>query len=144
MQLTGAQIVIVATNENYAMSTTQQSNNRTSAAVTKDKSNNTVTFGSDVQIITLKGSAGAWEFYVTGNTTGYLYAASTSSNHLKTQATNNSKGQWTIAVTSAGVATIKSVGNTSRGWLRFNTQNSPKLFACYGSGQTDVGIYVYA
>jgi len=75
----GDQIIIAAKSENYAMSTTQNTNNRGSAAVTK--SGNTLTYGSDVQIITLEAGkvAGTFAFNV-GN--GYLYAASTSSNYL--------------------------------------------------------------
>lgn len=133
----GDQIVIVAKNANNAMSTTQNTNNRASAAVTKD--GDTVTFGADVQIITLEAGTSAGSFaFQTGS--GYLYAASTGSNHLKTKADKDANGSWTIAI-SNGVATIQSVGNTTRGWIRYNSSNNPPLFSCYGSGQTDVVIY---
>ena len=79
----GDQIVIAAAKENYAMSTTQNNNNRASVAITKSGSSITVT--STVQVLTLKTgkTAGSFAFY-TGSA-GYLYAASTSSNHLKTK-----------------------------------------------------------
>ena len=78
----GDKIVIVAKNSNVALSTTQNTNNRGQATVTKN--GNTLTFGSDVQIIVL-------EVGTTNNTfafkveNSYLYAASKSSNHLKTK-----------------------------------------------------------
>ena len=130
------QIVIVANSYNYALSTNQKTNNRGQASVTK--TDNTITFGDDVQIITLKAGAnsGTFAFY-TGS--GYLYAASSSSNHLKTQTTLDSNGSWQITITSTGVATIKAQGSNTRNWLRYNTSSS--LFACYSSGQGDVCIY---
>ena len=134
----GDKIVIVATNVDYALSTKQNSNNRGVASVTK--SGNTVTFGDDVQILTLKAgaTAGTWALD-TGS--GYLYAASTSSNHLKTGSTLNNKASFTITVSSNGVATIKA-DQDARNWLRFNPNNGSPIFSCYTSGQQDVSIYV--
>ena len=136
----GDQIVIVASNSNVALSTTQNSNNRGQASVTKNTSNNTVTFGSDVQKLTLTNGtvSGTFGLY-TGS--GYLYAANSSSNYLRTQITNNDNGSWKITITSAGVATIKAQGANTRNWLRQNSNNS--IFSCYGSGQNDVSIYKY-
>ena len=76
------QVVIVAKNANYAISTNQKSNNRGVATITK--SGNSVTLTADVEVFTLKAgqSAGTYAFAVTDST--YLYAASTSQNHLKT------------------------------------------------------------
>ena len=134
----GDQIVIVATNYDYALSTTQNGNNRGSVAVTKDGDD--VSIESEVQVITLENGTvdGTFAFNV-GD--GYLYAASSSGNQLKTQATNNANGSWKIEIASNGVATIKAQGSYTRNWLRFNNTNSPKIFSAYGSGQTDVSIY---
>ena len=134
----GDQIVIVATNYDYALSTTQNGNNRGSVAVTKDGDD--VSIESEVQVITLENGTvdGTFAFNV-GD--GYLYAASSSGNQLKTQATNNANGSWKIEIASSGVATIKAQGSYTRNWLRFNNTNSPKIFSAYGSGQTDVSIY---
>ncbi|MBR5592734.1 MAG: chitobiase/beta-hexosaminidase C-terminal domain-containing protein [Bacteroidaceae bacterium] len=133
----GDQIVIVATNYDYALSTTQNGNNRGSVEV--EKIDDVVSWSSDVQVITLENGAtdGTYAFNV-GD--GYLYAASSSSNHLKTQSAVDAKASWTVEITDAGVATIKA-GEVTRNWLRFNNSNSPKIFSCYGSGQTDVSIY---
>ena len=132
----GDQIIIVAKNANYALSTTQNTNNRGQAAVTK--SGDTVTFNSGVQVLTLEAGTktGTFAFY-TGS--GYLYTSSSSKNYLKTQTTKNDYGSWTITIASTGVATIKAQGGNTRNWLRYNS--SDKLFACYSSGQADVAIY---
>lgn len=133
----GDQIVIAAKDYAMALGETQNGNNRASAAITK--TGNTITIDDTVEIITLGGAEGAWTF---STDDGYLYAASTSKNYLKSQATVSDNGKWTIAVSADGVATIKSVGNTVKGWMRFNSTNSPQLFSCYGSGQADICIYV--
>ena len=133
----GDQIVFVATNYDYALSTAQNTNNRGSVAI--ERNEDAVSITSDVQVITLEGGKtdGTYAFNV-GD--GYLYAASSSSNHLKTQATVDAKASWTVEITEAGVATVKASEGT-RNWLRFNNSNNPKIFSCYGSGQTDVSIY---
>lgn len=134
----GDKIVIVASAEDYALSTTQNTNNRGSVAITK--SGNKVEINDSVQVITLEVglTEGTFAFNVDGK---YLYAASTSSNHLKSNTSITERGSWTISVTTEGIATIKAQGENARNWLRFNTSNNPKLFACYTSGQTDVSIY---
>ncbi len=135
----GDQIIIAASASNYAMSTTQNTNNRGQEAITKSSDKNTLsTPSSKVQKLTLKAGTktGTFAFY-TGS--GYLYAASNSSNHLRTQTTNNDNGSWTITIASTGVATIKASGSNSKNWLRHNSSSS--LFSCYSSGQADVVIY---
>ena len=134
----GDEVVIAASGSAYALGTTQNTNNRNAVSITKSGDN--ITIGNTVQILTLKAGtkSGTFAFY-TGS--GYLYAASSSSNHLKTQTTNDANGSWSITITSAGVATIKAQGTNTRNQLKFNSSNNPKLFACYSSGQSDVAIY---
>ena len=131
----GDQIVIVASGYDYALSTTQNSNNRGQASVTKDGDN--VSYGEDVQIITLEeGNVdGTFAFNVG---TGYLYAASSGSNYMRTETSLSANSSWLIEIAD-NVATIKAQGTNTRNWLRYN--NSNKLFSCYSSGQADVSIY---
>jgi hypothetical protein len=136
----GDEIIIAAADYAKALSTTQNTNNRGNADVTKDgdyiKDPSTA-----VQIITLEDgtTTGTFAFNVGG---GYLYAASGSSNQLKTQTSNNANGSWKIEIADNGVATIKAQGTNSRNWLRYNpTNNTGPIFSCYASGQSDVAIY---
>ena len=83
----GNTVVIVATGYDSALSTTQNSNNRGKTAVVK--ADGIVTWeGEDVQVLTLEEgtTAGTWAFY-TG--TGYLCAASSSSNYLRAETTKS-------------------------------------------------------
>lgn len=136
----GDKVIIVASGSNYAMSTTQNTNNRSQASVTK--SGNTVTFSSGVQELTLKTGkvSGSFAFY-TGS--GYLYAASSSKNYLKTETTLSNNSSWTIEISATGVATIKAQGTNTRNWMRYNSSNNPPIFACYSSGQADICLYKF-
>ena len=136
----GDQIVIVAKDHNYALSTTQNSNNRGQASVTKN--GDTITFGNDVQVITLEAGKISGTFALYTGTNGYLYAPSSSSNHLKTKTTLDDNGSWLITISAEGIATIKAQGTNTRNWLRYNATNNPPIFSAYGSGQTDICLYV--
>ena len=131
----GDQIVIVAAGSDYALSTTQNSNNRGQIAITKVDNN--VELNDNVQVLTLEnGTVDGTLAFNTGS--GYLYAASSGSNYLKTQTTNNANGSWSVEIAN-GVATIKAQGSNTRNWMRYNSTS--KLFSCYGSGQQDISIY---
>lgn len=136
----GSSIVIAASASNYAISTTQNTNNRGQAAITKDDTEKTLSFENTagVQELTLKEgtTTGTYAFY-TGS--GYLYAASPSKNHLKTETTLSANSSWAITITSEGVATCKAQGTNTRNLLQYNSSSS--LFSCYGSDQNAIAIY---
>lgn len=132
----GDKIIIAAATADFAISTTQNNNNRDQAAVTK--TNNTIVNpATNVQLFTLEAGTkvGTYAFN-TGS--GYIYAASSSNNQLKTQQKNNDNGSWTISCTAEGVATITANGDNTRKSLKYNTSG---LFSCYASGQSAVAIY---
>lgn len=132
----GDEVVVAAANYNYAMSTEQRSNNRGSVEIAK--SDNVITINDNVQTLTLEAGTQNGTFaFNTGS--GYLYAASSESNHLKTQASIKANGSWSIEISNK-IATIKAQEN-SRNWMRFNNSNDPKIFSCYASGQTDIALY---
>ena len=138
----GDKVVIAAMKSDFAISKTQNSNNRAQAAITKTGNTITFTSSSNVQEFTLKNgkTAGTFAFY-TGS--GYLYAASSSKNYLRTETSLSANSSWNITISSTGVATIKATGTNTRNWLRYNSSNNPPLFAAYGSGQADVCIYKF-
>lgn len=140
---TGDKVVIVASDYNVAMSTTQNTNNRGEAAVTKDGTR-IETPSSSVQQFTIypHASKDAYCFYA--GSAGYLYAASSSSNVLKTKtAPLDDTAYFSIAINN-GIATIVSQGDKTHNIIRYN--NSSKLFACYAADSTsmkNVSIYKY-
>lgn len=137
----GSEVIIVADEYDYAISTTQNGNNRGQASITKSTSTGgddiVSSPGVDVQVLTIANGTKAGTYaFSTGS--GYLYAIS-GSNYLRTQTTLDNTGSWFVSITPAGVATIKSVGTTDVRQLRYNDNNS--IFSCYSSGQKDIRIY---
>lgn len=122
----------------------QNTNNRTAVSVTRTENVISVipaSTSSDDAVYELtlgQDSIGYWTLYDAANG-GYLYAAGNDKNYLKTQATNDANGVWTIGIASTGVATIKAQGSNARNWMRYNATSS--IFSCYGSGQLDVYLY---
>lgn len=134
----GDMVIIAATNSKLAISTTQNNNNRAQTAITKSEDGSYITDpSSDVQVFTVENGTivGSYAFN-TGS--GYIYAASSSSNYLRTETTLSTNSSWDVTVDS-GVATIKAKGTNTRNWLRYNSGSS--IFSCYASGQADVSIY---
>lgn len=121
----------------------QNDNNRGSVSVTVN--NNIIAETQGVYEFVINGPVVVGEnqcytiYDKNENSTGFLYAASSNNNHLKTQSTLNDNGKWTIEVAVNGVATIKAKGNNSRNTM----QNNGNLFSCYASAsQSPVYLYV--
>ncbi len=132
----GKEIVIAASGSNHALGA-DKGNNRNAATITKNGS--TLEINNNVQIITLEtGKKDNTFAFNVGD--GYLYAASSGSNYLKTKSDLDDNGSWLITIDSKGIATIKAQGTYTRNWLRKNSSSA--LFACYSSGQNDVSIYM--
>jgi len=134
----GDVIVIAASDANYALSTNQKTSNRGAAAITK--AYDMITFGDDVELITLERGT-VDNTFALKTSSGYLYAASSDSNQLKSKSTIDANASWLITY-SSGVASIVAKGTNTRNVLRYNPNgtNDP-LFSCYASGQQAVAIY---
>lgn len=136
----GDKVIIAAKDYDYALSTTQNSNNRGQASITK--SDETASFDSDVQVLTLEAGT-TNDTYAFNTGSGYLYAASSSKNYLRTETNLSDNSSWDITIASTGVATVKAKGSNTRNWLRYNSTNNPPIFSCYGSGQADICLYKF-
>ena len=130
-------IIIAAKEYDFALSTEQKTNNRGQAAITKKY--NTVTFGADVQTLTLVGLQDNMFALYTGS--GYLYAAGSGSNNYLKTGVSDGNDDWRVSI-SQGVATILAQGITNtNNQLKYNAGSD--LFSCYGktNSQKDVVIY---
>lgn len=133
----GDKIVIAAEGFDFALST-QKGDYRDRVSITKDTTNNTITLNDAVQVLTLEAGTKDNTFaFNTGD--GYLYAASSSSNHLKTNNIKDDNASFSIDIETSGVATVKAQGTITRNLLNYNN-NNPR-FSCYASGQNDIVIY---
>ncbi len=135
----GDKIVIAYINaeeETYqAMSTNQKTNNRGATEVTLN-SDGTITPSEDTQIITLEKEGEKFLFNV-GD--GYLYAASSTKNYLKTETTADNNAKATITI-DGDSATIVFQGANTRNALRYNPNTTvvggTPLFSCYAENST--------
>ena len=136
--------------EIYAMGA-DRGNNRGAVSVAIDETTITVEPGQEVYefvITSLDDPQGFYSIYDPRNA-GYLYAAGgTSSNHLKTKAELDNKGQWTITFGENNEASVvanfgnEKANNDPRNTMRFNSSNNPPIFSCYATGgQNDVYLY---
>ena len=140
----GDRVVIVASQQDYALSTTQKTNNRGAAVITKADS--TITLTSDVQVLTLEdGTADGTFAFNTGD--GYLYAAGTSKaqngdknqNYLRTETALSANSSWKIEI-SDGIASIVAQGDNGCNIMQYNVNST--LFAAYSTAsQASVSIY---
>lgn len=132
----GDQIIIASSAEDFALSTTQNANNRGQAEIVK--TDNQCTLSYDVQVITLQDGTlpNTFALFVDD---GYLYAASSTSNYLRTQAENNANGSFVIDIGENGVATVMAQGENTHNYLRYNSGSD--LFSCYENATGNVSIY---
>lgn len=137
----GDSVAIVSATANYALSTTQNANNRGQTAITKTDS--TIEITDSVQLFTVGNGtvSNTYSLYAeNGSTNGYIYAAGSAkgSNLLKTQASNDANGSWAISI-SNNIATIVAQGANTNNKLQYNS--SSNIFSCYSSSQGQVSIY---
>lgn len=131
-------VVIVAAESEYAMSTTQNTNNRGRTLVVKCEDQ--LTIDENVQVLTLEeGKVDDTFAFYTGEE-GYLYAPSSSSNHLKTKTEKDANGSWMITITG-GVTSIVAQGTSTRNDLRHNAGDF--LFSCYETTTTMKNVCLY-
>ena len=149
----GTSYLIVGYDDNlgYCAMSYQKSNNRHAIQVTEVGGSISLTPATNPDSQTeafqfiLMGSNGAWEFYDPLRE-GYLYAASSSANQLKTQSTNNANGQWAIVFNQDGTAEVTAQGENTRNIMRFNenSSNGTPLFSCYNSNSSiNVPVSLY-
>ena len=131
----GDEIVIAASTENYALGTTQNNNNRSATAITKNN-DNTITIDDKVQIITLCDGLQDYTLGFSVGSAGFLYAASSTANHLKSKTISDNNCDWVIGIDNTGVATIQAQGDNTRNIMRYNPNSGNPIFACYASSST--------
>jgi M6 family metalloprotease-like protein len=133
----GDKILIAYVNgdSKYVLSTTQNANNRAATSITVN-ADGTLSPDEKAQVITLEKDGANFLFNVDD---GYLYAASSTSNYLKTEksADDNGNAEASISI-SDGEATIVFQGTNTHNTMRFNpnTSNSNPLFSCYAPTST--------
>ena len=128
-------VIITNSDGSYAMSTTQNTNNRGKVASNISNDEIIISGATSIQTFQLEAYSSTFAFN-TGS--GYIYAASNSSNHLKTEETLDDNGKFAIDIEN-GEAEITAQGTNSHNIIKYNASDS--IFSCYASGQSAVSIY---
>ena len=95
---------------------------------------------------------GYWQYTIYDpDTLGYLYAASSFNNYLRTEThlDADDNGVWSIEIYNEtineieyeNVAHIVAFGNNTRKLMRFNSASG--VFSCYGDGNNQKDVYLY-
>jgi hypothetical protein len=136
----GAHYIIVGFNGSDAYAMGAQNNNNRGSVIVSENGTIATVVNENVYDFVVEAVEGTnfYSIYDERNS-GYLYAASSSSNHLKTQAENNNNGYWDIDFENLE---ITAQGQNTRNKMRFNYNNGNPIFSCYGSGQQPVYLYV--
>ena len=130
----GQKVIIANIDLTHALSTTQNSNNRSAVAIAM--TDGMLVPEEGVQILTLESGTieGTFAFCVSEGK--YLAAGTSTANRLYTQAMSDA-ACFTVTVTD-GVYSVVSHTSSERNQLKYNYNGGTPIFACYGSGQTDV------
>ena len=126
-------LAVMHNDELLVMSTTQNANNR---AATKDftvNNDDTLVPGEEAQVIMLERDG---DFFHLNVETGYLYAASSNSNWLRTEDVPDSNAKAAISIDTEGMATIVFQGSSTHNHLRFNPNNGKPMFSCYDANSS--------
>ena len=137
----GSYVIIASDFEDgstYAMSKTQNTNNRSGISTTI--SNSTIERDSDSEFaafLVVEGSVSNTIAFYDEDNDGYLYAASSSSNQLKTESTLTANSSF--AVSGSEAKSIVAQGSNTRNRIQWNKTAS--IFSCYSNGQSSVYIF---
>jgi len=140
----GDAILIVNEDNNKAMSTTQNTNNRASAVI--EIVDNAIEPAEDVQKLVLVNAGDNQWMFCAGVSAdkGFLTAVTSSSsqNYLRTTTDPDANANAIITITD-GNASIVFQGNYTKNDLRFNANSGQMLFSCYASSSTMKSVQIY-
>lgn len=150
-QAVGKQVLIggyVTGDDNMYVMGTQNNNNRAAVAVSLNGKDGVLDMiaRTDAHAVMQLGKEGDNYTFYDIDEQGYLYAASSSANHLKTKATLDANGKAAITVDAdTHEAAIVFQGTNTRNTLRFNAGNSntDPLFSCYSANNSQQPVYLY-
>ena len=135
----GSKIIIAASNANKALSTVQNLKNRASVDVIKSTDKDTLVVNRGVQIITLEPGTTNNTWALSVGDMGYLYAASSSENQMKTQSQIDANASWMITLSNNGIAKMQAMGSNTHCFIKYN--NGYQTFACFEKDDANIVLY---
>ena len=125
----------------YAISTTQNANNRKATPV--DVNDGVLTGSSAMETFVFE-DAGSDMFAFKAKSSNQYLCTATGGNYLRSQAAIDDNSSWTITITD-GVVSVVASNSSYRNVMQFNYASNNQLFACYTSAsQKAIDIYYKA
>lgn len=141
----GKQVLIAGVDGDMYVMGEQNDNNRAAVKcglgtdLTKPLTSLNLTDVADYKTMVL-GKDGDYYTFFDVDKEGYLYAASSSKNHLKTETDLDNNGKATIELVD-GTFSVVFQGDKTNKYMQFNSSST--LFSCYGPSNTQEPVYLY-
>ena len=135
----GDKVYIVAADYNVAMGTQNDDNYRNYVEIAKQNNRVVILNATPVEFTVGKVD----DNFTFNDGTGYLYASSSSSNNLDTEANLDDNGKWAITIDADGVASIIAQGDKLRNDMRYNASSGQERFSCYATSTTMKAVSIY-
>lgn len=136
--ITAGDIVVFANTANNLALAEQKTNNRSTGELITNTDNPSQRYFVSTSGVAELSVGKEGDYYTFLSVDGYLYAASSNSNHLKSQQTLTNDGKWTLVITDGEVKLTANGDNTHK-ILRYNSGS--KIFSCYEGGQQAFTIW---
>ena len=137
----GMEIIIASVAEEGAIKTMAEQKTSNRGAVASSLDGEYLKPAVETTLITLEVNESYKDLFALKTEDGYLYAASSSSNHLKSQSGTSINAFWEIKITD-GEASIVATESSNHNVMQYNPNNGAPLFSCYVSAsQKPITIY---
>ena len=139
----GSYVTFTNGSSGYSIRAISSQRDRNRGTTSASVSNEILSPGNSVAIFKVEEGTvtGSYAFFEE-STSSYIYAASSSSNDLKSSSTKTDNSSFKIISNSDGAVVLVAQGENTRNYLRYNTRN--QIFSCYASdSQVDAKPYLF-
>ena len=137
----GMEIIIASVAEEGAIKTMAEQRDNNRGAVASSLDGEYLKPAVETTLITLEVNESYKDLFALKTEDGYLYAAASGNNQLKSQSSTSINAFWEIKITD-GEASIVATKSSNRNVMQYNPNNGAPLFSCYTSAtQKPITIY---
>lgn len=141
--LTSGKIYVIASGTSGDVKVMGEQKDTNRGTVDGTVSETTLTTTSAAEVVAYGPDASG--YYTLYTTDGYLYAASSDKNQMKSQSTNDMNGKWSISIDGeTKEAEVVAQGTNTRNIIHYNPNNGSPVYSCYGSSSSiDNPVYLF-
>ena len=141
--LTSGKIYVIASGTSGDVKVMGEQKDTNRGTVDGTVSETTLTTTSAAEVVAYGPDASG--YYTLYTADGYLYAASSDKNQMKSQSTNDMNGKWSISIDGeTKEAEVVAQGTNTRNIIHYNPNNGSPVYSCYGSSSSiDNPVYLF-